>query len=189
MCSSDLILVFGLGRSASALGTTLGWMAGLALVRAYGETNLSLEVVSVAMVFALLVVSMLVLNDRLIGEALREGSKVASASDGPRGEEGEGAEAQDGASELPADREPSASEERKPGRYQQRLNAVAERCGLSPRERDVFELLVRGRSIDYIAQNLTISFNTAKSHIRHIYVKADVHSRQELLDIIDREGE
>ncbi|MFR5092189.1 MAG: LuxR C-terminal-related transcriptional regulator [Adlercreutzia equolifaciens] len=38
-----------------------------------------------------------------------------------------------------------------------------------------------------IAQNLTISFNTAKSHIRHIYVKADVHSRQELIDLIDRE--
>lgn len=66
-------------------------------------------------------------------------------------------------------------------------DAVAERYGLSPRERDVFGLLVRGRSIDYIAQNLTISFNTAKSHIRHIYVKADVHSRQELIDLIDRE--
>lgn len=183
------ILVFGLGRGASALGTTLGWMVGLALVRAYGETGLSLEVVSVAMVFALLVVSMLVLNDRLIGEALREGSKVASAPDAPQGEGDEGVEARGGAAEFPADAEPSAFEERKPGRYQQRLSAVAERCGLSPRERDVFELLVRGRSIDYIAQNLTISFNTAKSHIRHIYVKADVHSRQELLDIIDREDE
>lgn len=43
--------------------------------------------------------------------------------------------------------------------------------GSRPGERDVFDLLVRGRSIDYIAQNLTISFNTAKSHIRHIYVK------------------
>ena len=48
-------------------------------------------------------------------------------------------------------------------------------------------LLVRGRSIEYIAQNLTISFNTAKSHIRHIYVKADVHSRQELQELLDRE--
>ncbi|MFR1168502.1 MAG: hypothetical protein ACLSDQ_13530 [Adlercreutzia equolifaciens] len=32
-----------------------------------------------------------------------------------------------------------------------------------------------------------MSFNTAKSHIRHIYVKTDVHSRQELIDLIDRE--
>ena len=51
----------------------------------------------------------------------------------------------------------------------------------------MFDLLVRGRSIEYIAQNLTISFNTAKSHIRHIYVKADVHSRQELQELLDRE--
>ncbi len=78
---------------------------------------------------------------------------------------------------------------RRPGRYQARCNAVAERYGLSPRERDVFDLLVRGRSIDYIAQSLTISFNTAKSHIRHIYVKVDVHSRQELLDLIDQEAD
>lgn len=76
---------------------------------------------------------------------------------------------------------------RRPGRYQLRCDAAAERYGLSPRERDVFDLLVRGRSIEYIAQSLTISFNTAKSHIRHIYVKADVHSRQELQELLDRE--
>ena len=65
------ILVFGLGRGASALGTTFGWLAGLEIVRSQGDGSLSLEVISVAMVFALLVVSMLVLNDRLIGDALR----------------------------------------------------------------------------------------------------------------------
>lgn len=63
------ILVFGLGRGASALGTTFGWLAGLEIVRSQGDGSLSLEVISVAMVFALLVVSMLVLNDRLIGDA------------------------------------------------------------------------------------------------------------------------
>lgn len=65
------ILAFGLGRGASALGTTFGWLAGLEIVRSQGDGSLSLEVISVAMVFALLVVSMLVLNDRLIGDALR----------------------------------------------------------------------------------------------------------------------
>ena len=74
------ILVFGLGRGASALGTTIGWMGGLEIVRSQGDGSLSLEVISVAMVFALLVVSMLVLNDRLIGDALRVG--------GARGEGG-----------------------------------------------------------------------------------------------------
>lgn len=222
------ILVFGLGRGASALGTTFGWLAGLEIVRSQGDGSLSLEVVSVAMVFALLVVSMLVLNDRLVGDALRpeerirgDAAEVPAQGAGSAGEaafadrrgaedrrsaaDGEGAwdggTGRSGASEMGevgemggagaslADGSPggAAAGERRSGPYRMRCDAVAEHYGLSPRERDVFDLLVRGRSIDYIAQNLTISFNTAKSHIRHIYVKADVHSRQELIDLIDRE--
>lgn len=222
------ILVFGLGRGASALGTTFGWLAGLEIVRSQGDGSLSLEVISVAMVFALLVVSMLVLNDRLIGDALRpeerirgDAAEVPAQGAGSAGEaafadrrgaedrrsaaDGEGAwdggTGRSGASEMGevgemggagaslADGSPggAAAGERRSGPYRMRCDAVAEHYGLSPRERDVFDLLVRGRSIDYIAQNLTISFNTAKSHIRHIYVKADVHSRQELIDLIDRE--
>lgn len=206
------ILVFGLGRGASALGTTLGWLGGLEIVRSQGDGSLSLEVISVAMVFALLVVSMLVLNDRLIGDALRPeggpldcGADVVSAKratmvfeesgndegdvarDGEDGRNDGPGHGEDGDSFSDAALDDAAEEGRRPGHYRVRCDAVAERYGLSPRERDVFELLVRGRSIDYIAQNLTISFNTAKSHIRHIYVKADVHSRQELIDLIDRE--
>ena len=222
------ILVFGLGRGASALGTTFGWLAGLEIVRSQGDGSLSLEVFSVAMVFALLVVSMLVLNDRLIGDALRpeerirgDAAEVPAQGAGSAGEaafadrrgaedrrsaaDGEGAwdggTGRSGASEMGevgemggagaslADGSPggAAAGERRSGPYRMRCDAVAEHYGLSPRERDVFDLLVRGRSIDYIAQNLTISFNTAKSHIRHIYVKTDVHSRQELIDLIDRE--
>ena len=222
------ILVFGLGRGASALGTTFGWLAGLEIVRSQGDGSLSLEVISVAMVFALLVVSMLVLNDRLIGDALRpeerirgDAAEVPAQGAGSAGEaafadrrgaedrrsaaDGEGAwdggTGRSGASEMGevgemggagaslADGSPggAAAGERRSGPYRMRCDAVAEHYGLSPRERDVFDLLVRGRSIDYIAQNLTISFNTAKSHIRHIYVKTDVHSRQELIDLIDRE--
>ena len=37
------ILVFGLGRGASALGTTIGWMGGLEIVRSQGDGSLSLE--------------------------------------------------------------------------------------------------------------------------------------------------
>ena len=223
------ILVFGLGRGASALGTTFGWLAGLEIVRSQGDGSLSLEVISVVMVFALLVVSMLVLNDRLIGDALRPEERLrgdaaeipaqgagsagetaladwrgaedrgCAVADGEgaweggvgRGEAGEMGEVGEmgGAGASLADGSPgdAAMGERRPGPYRMRCDAVAERYGLSPRERDVFDLLVRGRSIDYIAQNLTISFNTAKSHIRHIYVKTDVHSRQELIDLIDRE--
>lgn len=64
---------------------------------------------------------------------------------------------------------------------------VAERFRLTPRERDVLELLVRGRTASYIAEELVISSTTAKTHIKHIYQKAGVQSKQTLLDIVEVE--
>ncbi len=56
--------------------------------------------------------------------------------------------------------------------------------GLSTREVDVLALLVVGKDAKAIADELYISFNTVRSHIRRIYVKLDVHSRQELLALV-----
>lgn len=63
-----------------------------------------------------------------------------------------------------------------------RLDELAQRYFLSSREVDILRLLVSGRSGPYIAEQLCISSNTVKTHIRHIYTKLDVHDRQELLD-------
>lgn len=64
---------------------------------------------------------------------------------------------------------------------------VAERFRLTPREREVLELLVRGRTASYIAEELIISGTTAKTHIKHIYQKTGVQSKQMLLDIVEVE--
>jgi DNA-binding CsgD family transcriptional regulator len=50
---------------------------------------------------------------------------------------------------------------------------------LSPREREVCELLGRGRSNREIARALFISESTAKIHVRHIYEKLGVRNRAE----------
>lgn len=57
-----------------------------------------------------------------------------------------------------------------------------ERYGLSPREQDVFLLLVRGRTAQVISDKLFISVETVRVHIKNIYRKAGVHSQQELID-------
>ena len=43
-----------------------------------------------------------------------------------------------------------------------------------------------GRSARYIADALMLSEYTIKSHLRRAYAKMDVHSRQELLSLIDQ---
>lgn len=57
--------------------------------------------------------------------------------------------------------------------------------GLSARESEVLALLARGRSAPFIRDELVISLNTVTSHVKHIYVKLGVHSRQELLDLVE----
>jgi two-component system nitrate/nitrite response regulator NarL len=50
---------------------------------------------------------------------------------------------------------------------------------LTPRERDVLELLVEGMSGARIAEHLRISHNTVRTHVQSILAKLQVHSRLE----------
>lgn len=51
---------------------------------------------------------------------------------------------------------------------------------LTPRETDVLELLREGRSNAEIAQSLTVSVETVRTHRRNIYRKLGVRTRREL---------
>ena len=62
---------------------------------------------------------------------------------------------------------------------------IADDFGLSPREREILPLLVRGRTIARIQEELFISASTVNTHIRHIYTKCKVDSKQSLLDLIE----
>ena len=63
--------------------------------------------------------------------------------------------------------------------------AIAERYGLSNRESEILRYALRGRTSDRIAQELVISKSTVDTHLRRIYAKCGVHSRQELLDLAE----
>lgn len=64
--------------------------------------------------------------------------------------------------------------------------AVAvERYGLSRREAEVLDLLARGRDVPYVAEDLVISKNTVRTHTKSIFAKTGVHSRQELIDLVE----
>lgn len=65
---------------------------------------------------------------------------------------------------------------------------LARRCHLSPREIEVFFLLAKGRNRAFIREELVIGDETVKSHVKSIYRKTDVHSQQELIDLIEAES-
>lgn len=62
-------------------------------------------------------------------------------------------------------------------------NGLVERYGLSAREAEILPFALRGRTNERIAQELVIAKSTADTHLRRIYTKCGVHSRQELLDL------
>lgn len=67
-----------------------------------------------------------------------------------------------------------------------RIAELVDQGGLTPREQDVLVALARGRSAQYVADTFVVSKETARTHIRHVYQKLDVHSREELMDLVER---
>jgi DNA-binding CsgD family transcriptional regulator len=64
-----------------------------------------------------------------------------------------------------------------------RIIKVADMGGLTSREREIFSMLVRGKNLPAIQRELFIAPGTARTHIKHIYEKLGVHTRQELLGL------
>ena len=89
-----------------------------------------------------------------------------------------------GASSEASDRDAQRSTEE---RAADAVEAFCVRYGLSNRESEVLKLLSHGRSAAYIAEELVITQNTAWAHIKRIYAKTGVHSKQDLLSLLERE--
>lgn len=71
--------------------------------------------------------------------------------------------------------------------FKERCDKACDRYGLSPRERDVFFLLAKGRNAKFIQEELCISASTVKTHIYRIYRKMGINSQQLLIDTVDEE--
>lgn len=46
------------------------------------------------------------------------------------------------------------------------------------------EFLAHGRDVPFIAEELTLSKNTIRTHVKNIFTKMSVHSKQELIDLV-----
>jgi DNA-binding NarL/FixJ family response regulator len=59
--------------------------------------------------------------------------------------------------------------------------SAAQHYHLSPRETEILHLLIKGYSVKTIAAELTIAFDTARTHLRNIYQKLHVNCGKEAI--------
>lgn len=64
-----------------------------------------------------------------------------------------------------------------------RLDEVLAEMGLSMREREVALLLLQGRSQAVIAEQLFVAASTVNTHVKHIYQKVNVCSKQDFINL------
>lgn len=118
-----------------------------------------------------------------------QGASVASG-----GVEGEGAEAVETAGEAhnvaherTAGTESAGSDAAGAsggGLFRKKCERIADRYLLSTRETEVLFYLAKGHNAAFLQEKLYISEGTAKTHIRHIYGKTNVHNQQELMRMV-----
>ena len=171
---------YGLGRGAASAGILLG---SISATIAFQHIELTTEVsfsIGSLMLFILIITYTLVFTERDISHTHRR------SMDRFRSEE-EIAALQEG--KLPEGEEATEDEPKRPLSLEERVELVAEEYGISKRELEVFQLLAQGRTAARIEQELYISRGTVNTYSHRIYQKLDVHSRQELLDLVYAAGE
>lgn len=69
--------------------------------------------------------------------------------------------------------------------FQAKIDVLAEQYSLTKRQSEVVFFLAKGRSAKYIESTLCLSPHTVKSHIYTIYQKIGVHSKNELVTMVE----
>ena len=118
------------------------------------------------------------LDERVRGEAYAEARGEADAQ--TRGETDAEVAAGSGGSERPG----ALQEDGVPAEILACCQKLALENGLTRREAEILGLIAMGRSAKYIADELLISYNTTRTHIRHVYEKLNIHAKQELIDLV-----
>ncbi len=72
---------------------------------------------------------------------------------------------------------------------ERRCEEIGSKKDLTSRQIEIFTMLARGRNSRFIREYYVLSNNTVKSHIRHIYQKLNIHSQQELIDLVEAHKE
>ena len=58
---------------------------------------------------------------------------------------------------------------------------------LVSREGEIMIMFAKGRNLPYVQEHLYLSKSTVSTHRQHIYQKLDIHTQQELMDLVEAE--
>ncbi|WP_143412196.1 helix-turn-helix transcriptional regulator [Arabiibacter massiliensis] len=161
-----LLPTYALVRFMSAVGTDVGAVAGHTTNDIVGTNGDAAMLIAEVVLFAFVAFLWL-------------GFRRFSFSETIRGVVGMGAP-------TPREEAPAAEPAVEPGSsIEERCARLGEEHGLTERETEIFAMLARGRNGQFVMEHYVVSRNTVKSHVKHIYAKLDVHSQQELIDLVE----
>lgn len=170
--------VYAAGHFCQHLGEGLGTVLALGGALSPGVGS-NVVVVLLVVVAAFLFTG----NPEGVGSLARRGARPDSGvaggdvpPTGPAGTDEAAGLEESAARDLPSGR---------PAPTDERIAELAGRYRLSQRETEVFALWATGHDIKYIQDKLGLSQSTVKTHVRHIYAKTDLHSRADVVMLLD----
>lgn len=143
---------------ASSLGLTAGVAVGNALFASIANGYVVLMVITLAIMY----VMFMALTVALVTRGWRDESVAAAVP-----------------ASNPVEKPASETDSHTPA------SEIASLYGLSEREVEVMGYLSKGRGVSFTAEQLRLSQNTVKAYAKSLYKKLDVHSREELIDLVD----
>ena len=166
------VVVFGTGRGLFMAGCGLGWMLGSTVLPLIDEgTPTTVLFIAMAGIMLLLALGLFSEKDyeRLFSPVSEEELSLEDLFDLDRRQR-----------ELE-----SGPKTEKRGRFSRAIEAVSQKYALSARESEVLRCLAMGYGSDRIADTMQVKVNTVRAHTHNVYVKLDVHSREELMRLVD----
>lgn len=174
-----------IARLTMAVSDLGGWFLSLAIVHTWGAGT-----VVQAAAAAILIGSEVVITALLVTYLLLRRKSLTTSALNTRAAGMDSADEEDGADDEAVNRGMALTGiDSSTCGVTSAADFTAERFGLSPREADVLRLLVAGESTAQIQEALCIAPGTFNYHIRNIYAKLGVHSRQELLIFVRNQQE
>ncbi len=184
----SLSFLFPAAWTVLDVGHAIGVVIGQVLIPLGGNNAQSLMNSVVLVAFLVAIAAILLLSNKVVWEAT--GTSSVSGEVGVGGI-ALGATPQAKPSSAIATTSPQEHEQdaeapdQVPDPHAARCAELAYRYRLTERESEVFRYLAQGHTRASIAKRLFVSENTVREHVKSIYKKLHIHSKQQLIDMVD----